>query len=232
MKKKIITLLVFLLILCGCENKTIYQQTTNSQTQYYDNIPEEDSTRYLILVNKDNRITEEDLKKYQLVNIESYDGTILQLEKETYINFLALQEDLKNQNTEISIREGYRTIDDQQYIWDLYLKEKGEAYTKKYVAVPGYSEHHTGLALDLIPKSGDDFVVDPEEVGNVKYIYATIHKTLPKYGFILRYPKGKEEITGYDYEPWHLRYVGKEVAQEIYNNNLTLEEYLTNQTLT
>ena len=81
-----------------------------------------------------------------------------------------------------------------------------------YVAVPGYSEHHTGLALDLYLESMD--------------VWAKIHAKLPEFGFILRYPEGKEDITGYAYEPWHVRYVGMDTAEEITSRGITLEEYL------
>ena len=68
--------------------------------------------------------------------------------------------------------------------------------------------------------------IDSDELFNKEDIYLVIHKYLHKFGFILRYPKDKEDITGYNYEPWHIRYVGKEVASIIYNNNITLEEYV------
>ena len=95
------------------------------------------------------------------------------------------------------------------------------------MAVPGYSEHHTGLALDLY------FIVDGKEVYEnedlVQYpeIWDVIHAKLPDYGFILRYTKDRETDTGYAYEPWHIRYVGSpEVAHEITDNGLILEDYL------
>ncbi|MBQ1805909.1 MAG: M15 family metallopeptidase, partial [Oscillospiraceae bacterium] len=88
----------------------------------------------------------------------------------------------------------------------------GTDYVKAYVAVPGYSEHHTGLAIDLYLESPD--------------VWAKIHAKLADCGFILRYPQGKEAVTGYAYEPWHIRYVGVETAREITARGLALEEYL------
>lgn len=87
-------------------------------------------------------------------------------------------------------------------------------------------EHHTGLANDISIKVDDAFLVDNNDLTKNEIIYLGIHKHLSKFDFILRYPKGKEKITGYPYEPWHIRYVGVSVAKKIYDENLTLEENL------
>ena len=109
----------------------------------------------------------------------------------------------------------------------MFKEECGMDYVKKYVAPPGYSEHHTGLVIDISIINKDKLICDNEDMIAQQKLFSKIHKQLPKYGFILRYPKDKEDITGYNYEPWHLRYVGsKKIAKEIMDNNLTLEEYL------
>ena len=99
----------------------------------------------------------------------------------------------------------------------------GEVHAKRYVAKPGYSEHHTALALDLTPYDtcGNEVQDDDYEA------YGKLHPHLHEFGFILRYPAGKEDVTGYPFEPWHIRYVGVDAAREIYENGWTLEEYVS-----
>ena len=87
----------------------------------------------------------------------------------------------------------------------------------QWVAIPGTCEHALGLAVDIN--------ADKEQSSNEE-VYNWLAENAWRYGFILRYPKGKEDITGIDYEPWHYRYVGKEVAKEIYEEGITLEEYV------
>ena len=94
------------------------------------------------------------------------------------------------------------------------------------MAVPGYSEHHTGLAVDICLIKGDEVIIENDDMLAETEIFAKIHAIMPEYGFILRYPPGKEDITGYSYEPWHLRFVGVPAAKEITNLGMTLEEYL------
>lgn len=112
---------------------------------------------------------------------------------------------------------GYRSYYDQQYIYNNYVKRDGQEEADTYSARPGHSEHQTGLAYDL-----NDLTWDFGETPEGKWVAENCHK----YGFILRYPKDKEEITGYVYEPWHIRYVGVEKAGEIYESGLCLEEFL------
>ena len=112
---------------------------------------------------------------------------------------------------------GYRSYDSQSIIYNRYVSKWGQEYTDTVSARPGHSEHQTGLAFDVGELSSS--------YGNTaegKWLVQNCYK----YGFILRYLKGKENITGYAYEPWHIRYVGVEVATYIMQNNLTLEEYL------
>ena len=120
-----------------------------------------------------------------------------------------------------------RSVAEQQTLWDNWTVEYGEDYVKKYVAVPGYSEHHTGLAIDICIEKDGKRINDNDEMIAEKDIFAKIHTKLAKYGFILRYLDGKDDITGYGYEPWHFRYIDDaEVAKEIMDKGLTLEEYL------
>ena len=98
----------------------------------------------------------------------------------------------------------------------------GEEYASIHVAKPGFSEHQCGLSADVSSKSVNlQLTIDFEHTKEGIWLFNNAHK----FGFIIRYPKGKEYITGYAYEPWHIRYVGKSIATTIFNNNLTLEEW-------
>ncbi|RTE09324.1 M15 family metallopeptidase [Paenibacillus whitsoniae] len=116
----------------------------------------------------------------------------------------------------------YRSYATQKSVFERYVSMDGEEKAKTYSAVPGTSEHETGLAIDVTGSNGkcaaeDCFGGTKEAVWLEKHAY--------EYGFIIRYPKGKEAITGYQYEPWHIRYVGNDIAKEIQTKNVTLEEY-------
>ena len=131
-------------------------------------------------------------------------------------------------NYYFDIESGYRSYEYQEKIYNEIVREKGFNYALRSVAKPGYSEHQTGLAIDIcIYKDGKSYIEhDIEDYPETKWLHTNAHK----YGFILRYPKDKEEITGYMYEPWHLRYVG-DISLYIYNNNLALEEYYNEKTI-
>ncbi len=123
----------------------------------------------------------------------------------------------------INIRSGYRSYNTQVQLYNNYVKKDGKAEADRYSARPGFSEHQTGLVLDITTGStsrpiGTWFDNTPQ----AKWLYENAYK----YGFILRYPEGKEDITGYMYESWHYRYIGKKDSQHFNMNNLTLEEYL------
>lgn len=179
-----------------------------------------------ILVNKQNKIKESYLKKIKLINTKDINNKDVLIEKETYENYLKLKDFLKEKNIEIGISSAYRSIEEQEKIYNEFLKKYGEEYTKTHVAVPYTSEHHTGLCLDINVKVNGCFPKDNYELEEQKEYYESIYKYLKDFGFILRYPKGKENITGVLYEPWHIRYVGVVPAHIIMNNNWTLEEYL------
>ena len=174
--------------------------------------------KYTTLVNKTHKWKESYLKNLELVEATDKDGNKIQLEKETYQAYQKLQAFLKKENMDIVLSSAYRSISTQQALYDEMIREKGVDYVKQFVAEPGYSEHHTGLALDI------EILSIEEDLLNEKY--QRMHQVLPQFGFILRYPKNKKEITGYDYEPWHIRYVGTVPARIMYERGLTLEEYL------
>ena len=176
------------------------------------------------LVNKENALNSDyepnDLVK---VNVESTKDNIYMSEiaAENLENmFKAAKEDGIN----LYIVSGYRSSSYQNNLYYRSLKRRGREYTEKYVAQANHSEHQTGLAADISSESiGYKLISAFEHTEEGRWL----DKNAYKYGFILRYPFGKEDITKYSYEPWHLRYVGN-VAKSIYNNDITLEEYLNN----
>ena len=173
----------------------------------------------LVLVNKNNQL----LSSYIPKDLESislkYANKDKYLKKETKIAFEKLSEDASKLGYRIVAVSAYRDYNYQNELFNYYVKEKGLNYALECSAKPGHSEHQTGLALDVegSNKDYDNFENSKEFIWMKDNAY--------KYGFILRYPKGKEHITGFKYEPWHYRYVGNEIAKYIYENNLTLEEY-------
>ena len=119
---------------------------------------------------------------------------------------------------------GYRSVEEQTQIYEISLRENGEEFTQKFVALPYHSEHQTGLAIDLgLKKEEIDFIC-PEFP--YEGICNEFREAAVNYGFIERYPKGKEHITGIAHEPWHFRYVGCPHSQIMSEKDMTLEEYL------
>lgn len=183
---------------------------------------------YLVLVNKVEKLPDNYESKVQLINVQNSFGKKFQIEKVTYEHFVKLRDDLlKNDGIQIELDSIYRSVARQKEIVAEFTEKYGDARVKKYVAVPGFSEHHTGLAVDICLVVNGKIIDDNDEMIAQKEIFRKIHKKLADYGFILRYLPGKEDITGYAYEPWHFRYVGEDVAKEISAKNLTLEEYLS-----
>lgn len=128
----------------------------------------------------------------------------------------------KNSGIELLAVSGYRSFDRQVVIFNAEVNRVGKDLAVLAVANPGYSEHQTGLAMDISSKSANLGLTEAFGVTKEgKWLAENAHQ----FGFILRYPKGKETITGYQYEPWHFRYVGERVAPVIFEKNLTLEEY-------
>lgn len=121
------------------------------------------------------------------------------------------------------LRSAFRSYERQASLYNQYVARDGQKKADTYSARPGHSEHQTGLAFDLGNIEGsDDFMESFEDTKEGQWLKSHAHE----YGFIIRYPKGKSDITGYQYEPWHLRYLGKPTAEKVYESGLTLEEYL------
>ena len=185
---------------------------------------------YLVLVNKQNKLPDDWEKTVELVDVTNGLGKTFKVEKKAAKAYEKLREELSNEGVIIELDSTTRSVAEQQHLWDEWTKEYGEEYVKKYVAVPGYSEHHTGLAIDIkLIKDGKE-IDDNDEMIAEREIFAKIHPKLAKYGFILRYLEGRKDSTGYDYEPWHFRYIdSSEIAKEIMDKNITLEEYLASK---
>lgn len=212
--KKAICLLTACLILClalaGCTKQ-----------------PSKAGIDYLALVNKEYPLPDGWEDALETVHMTNSVGDDVEVEKKAYEAYLELKADLEKDGVFIDLDSARRSIAAQQDIVVRFTEKYGEDYVKKYVAVPGYSEHHTGLALDLYFNLNGEDVYYNEDMVQYPEIWEKIHAKLAAHGFILRYLEGKEAITGYNYEPWHIRYVGSaEIAREITERGITLEEYL------
>lgn len=185
----------------------------NRDYNYYENTTETDISNYNEMFVNKYHLLNKDFKANDIVNVSStygYEGN--SLNKEAYEAFKNLANDAKKEGHTIVILSSYRTYEYQEKLWN---KDKDD----DYVARPGASEHVTGLAMDVSDfNDKNDSFKDTES-------YTWMINNCYKYGFILRYPEGKENITGYSYEAWHYRYVGIDLATKIYNENITFDEY-------
>ncbi|PET75419.1 peptidase M15 [Bacillus sp. AFS001701] len=145
------------------------------------------------------------------------------MRKEAAIALKKLFAGAKKDHIYLSGVSGYRSYATQKVLFNRYVKEDGYVNARKYSALPGSSEHQSGLAIDVSSSTGKCAATSC--FANTKEA-KWLDKNSSNYGFIIRYPKGKEQITGYKYEPWHIRYVGVTTAKQIKKRNLTLEEYL------
>ena len=170
-----------------------------------------------LIVNKTYSIpsTYQPTNPYQKITTERCNNCI---NNEVMQAFKLMKSDATSIGLNIYIASGYRSYSYQERLYNNYSAVDGVDGADTYSARPGHSEHQTGLCFDL--NDVDDIFADTAEG---KWVNNNAHL----YGFIIRYPKGKEHITGYQYESWHLRYVGKELAKTLYNNGnwITMEEY-------
>ena len=154
-----------------------------------------------------------------LVAIDSAYGLSAYLDREAYEHYVEMADAMFAQGLSVWITSAYRSYESQVRVYNSYLVTDSQAIVDTYSARPGYSDHQTGLVVDLILPGGnfDSFAGTDE--------FYWLQENAYKYGFILRYPEDKIEMTGYTYETWHYRYVGIDVAGYIYENNITLDEY-------
>ncbi len=178
----------------------------------------------ILLINKDHYFNEKMIENFKMVEYENYKEETKYIESETFKHFEMLKAHLRIDGIIIDIDGAYRSLETQENIFLSFMKKYGIDYASKIVAMPGTSEHHTGQAIDIALKKDGSWLEENEQLLKETEIFKKIHDSLKYFGFILRYPKNKENITGYPYEPWHIRYIGYEDAMQI--GDLTLEEYL------
>ena len=181
---------------------------------------------YLALVNKLNPLPDNWEDALETVHFTNTVGDDVEVETKAYDAYLQLKAALEAEGVYVDLDSARRSVADQQRIMDEFTEEYGADYAKKTVATPGYSEHHTGLALDLYLIVDGKDVVENEDMMQYPEIWEKIHAKLAEHGFILRYLDGCEHLTGYAYEPWHIRYLDDvAIAKEITDAGITFEEY-------
>ena len=219
--------LVFASVLTGCGNSTTPTEAAETATEAATETPVTDGIDYMALVNKTHALPDDWEDKLETVHMTNSVGDDVEVEKKAYDAYLGLKAALEAEGIYVDLDSARRSVDAQQRIMDDFTEKYGADYAAKTVAKPGYSEHHTGLALDLYLIIDGKDVVENEDMIVYTDIWAAIHSKLADYGFILRYLDGEEHITGYGYEPWHIRYIDNvDIAKEITSKGLTFEEYL------
>lgn len=223
MKKKrilLIALVLALVLICTKGFAKLRNEDIINNVIVLDNFADIPEDWRLILVNSNNAIP----KDYKIELTQLSNGICV--DTRIYPDLQNMFDDARKQGIYPVVSEGYRTHQQQQNIMDEkinafidegYSEKDAKKLAEDWVALPGTSEHELGIALDI--NADIDFCSDTE-------VYDWLANNAHNYGFILRYPSGKESITGIDYEPWHYRYVGKENASEIYSKQITLEEFL------
>lgn len=254
--KLILTTLTITIISAGCSSKTqpdsannnteetlSIEENTIQNSDTKNNVSDEDSNTtevdpiidliniinddsYTVLVNKFNSLSEgyipDDLVTVSVPTILE-NPEVNQLREVADNALTSMFSAAEEENLFLFARSGFRSFNTQVHLFNGYAEKHGEEAANTYSAKPGFSEHQTGLVMDVTSESVQFQLT--EQFGSTaegKWIAENAHK----FGFIIRYPYGKEEITGYVYEPWHLRYLGKEVAEAVYNSNVTYEEFL------
>ena len=223
-KNKVILLIIILIgfnfILKGNFKKVIINNSYKHDIMQEENKNESD----LILVNKTHSLDEsykpEDLVIPKIPFLNNTTEEERHMKKEAAKAIEKLFKKAHQEGINIIGSSAYRSYEEQEKVYKHNIDVRGEKEAKKYAAIPGNSEHQTGLAIDV---TNEDRWFD-KSTKEAKWIANNAYK----FGFILRYPEGKEDITGYNYEPWHIRYVGKDVAKAIHNEGITLEEYIKN----
>ena len=229
-KVVIISIIIFFVIIgiyfSNNKKEEIKIKNTNLLQSELSSLEKERNDPYLLLVNKNNLLKEnyvaKDISESKLPFLPYIVTT--KLNKTAIKNAKKMFEDAKSQGIYLLGASGYRTHKTQVTLFNSNVKRKGKKATLEYSAPPGASEHETGLAIDILSKDSTNLDDRFEKSKAFKWLKNNCYK----YGFILRYPKDKVNITKYCYEPWHYRYVGKKHAEKIMKNNLCLEEYLNN----
>ncbi len=209
---------------------------------------EKENSVYLKLINKENSVDAEFVPE-ELVYLDTAytnGGKTIQLDKTVSDAVMRMLDDMKAAGIDgVSVTSGYRTYEYQKKLFDGYFAKEAAAHPDwseeqiraqvlTYSAAPGTSEHQSGLCVDLFTTEMEGLWNYGSETPNNPYdkgfaetaAFDWLCENAHKYGFILRFPENKTDVTGYSYESWHYRYVGEEPAEKIYAQKLTLEEYL------
>ena len=200
------------------ETTVLYVNMDFDKEDYVDPLVIDEFDDY-VLVNKHRQLSSEYVPDDLVTIDEEYvkADEEIEIERNVAKAFYDMAEAASKEGLELMVSSGYRSYKDQEEITNTYLELYGQNYVDNYVAKPGFSEHQTAMSLDIASKSVNTFVNSDE--------YTWMMDNAYKYGFILRYPKSKEDITGYKCEAWHYRYVGKKIAKYIKENNITYDEY-------
>lgn len=200
------------------ETTVLYVNMDFDKEDYVDPIIINDFDDY-VLVNKHRQLSSDYIPDDLVTIDDEYVKTDekIEIERNVAKAFYDMADAASKDGMELMVSSGYRSYADQEEITNTYLELYGQNYVDNYVAKPGFSEHQTAMSLDIASKSVDTFVESNE--------YSWMMDNAYKYGFILRYPKSKEDITGYKCEAWHYRYVGKKIAKYIKEHNITYDEY-------
>lgn len=198
------------------DEDVVWMVNANLDNVFYSNINKiSDTNSKLLLVNKYNKLPDDFVPKNL---VKSSSGHYLTYD--TNEAFERMKNDALKDGYTLGIASAYRSISSQNYLYNNYLNQDNQDVVDTYSARAGYSEHHTGEAIDLIGSFGsiDEF----EQTKESKWVEENAYK----YGFIIRYKKEYENITGYKYEPWHIRYIGVEASVDMMDKKIdTLEEY-------
>ncbi len=201
-------------------SEVIIKINTHRDIDFYEEILETDTgKKELMLVNKYYKLSET-YEPTDLVEISSryaYSGKFIS--ESILENVQNLIDSAKESGYKLVVTQGYRSYEDQNTAYESYKSSNGESAADTFVSRPGHSDYQTGLSLDIEPYN--KVIETPDENEEHIWLMSNAHN----YGFILRYPKDKSDITGFNYYPWRLRYVGVEAATDIHSNNITLEEY-------
>lgn len=200
------------------ENTAVIHINLGMDKDIYEDPITVDSHDIDILVNKRRRLSEKFAPKNLVSISEKYAKDGNQKGVKVAVESLTKMIDAaRKEGQEIFVTSGYRSYQDQLETVNTYRDLYGDSYINNFVSLPGHSEHQTGLAFDLGSKTSSIFRSSKE--------FTWMTENAHKFGFIYRFQLNKEELTGFRSEPWHFRYVGKEAAEKIYNNRLSLEEY-------
>ncbi len=199
------------------EETTVLYVNLNLDKTPYEDYEDVKKFSYDMVVNKYRKLGEDFEPNLVEIKEEYASEKGMKAERVAVNAFIKMYEDAKKEGYGLVINSSYRSYQDQVDIAETYRELYGDSYVEKYVAKPGFSEHQTGLAFDIGSTSSNVFANSKE--------YTWMQENAYKYGFILRFPKKYEDITGFRNEPWHYRYVGTKISKYIWENDITLEEY-------